>query len=58
MPEGIANKLHLHAMRIVFEHPKTKQEMDFTAPLKGHFRASLQNLGLETSYEPDDEWEM
>jgi len=57
-PEGVANKLHLHAMRIVFEHPKSGQEIDVTAPLKGHFKASLQNLGLETGYQPDEEWDL
>ena len=33
MPEGIDNKLHLHARRISFPHPSGEGVVDVTAPL-------------------------
>jgi 23S rRNA pseudouridine955/2504/2580 synthase len=55
LPEGIANKLHLHARRLVFPHPRGG-EIDITAPLPKHMIESFKALGFDASrYDgPDD----
>ena len=42
MPEGMTRKLHLHARRIIFPHPRDGT-IDITAPLPDHM---LQSFGL------------
>ena len=39
MPEGMDRKLHLHARRIVFPHPR-EGTVDISAPLPDHMRAA------------------
>ncbi len=46
VPEGIDNKLHLLARRLVLPHPKGG-EIDVTAPLPAHMRASWDMLGFD-----------
>ena len=45
-PEGIEMKLHLLARRLVLAHPKGG-EIDVTAPLPAHMRASWELLGFD-----------
>ncbi len=44
--EGLANKLHLHARRLVIPHPKGGT-LDLTAPLPDHMQESWLHLGLD-----------
>jgi 23S rRNA pseudouridine955/2504/2580 synthase len=46
LPEAIANKLHLHARRIVFPHPR-EGEVDVTAPLPKFMRQTWQFFGFD-----------
>ncbi len=43
---GLANRLHLHARRIVISHPVTAKPLQITAPLVGHMAQSWAMLGL------------
>jgi 23S rRNA pseudouridine955/2504/2580 synthase len=42
----ISRKMHLHARRLVIEHPDGAP-LDVTAPLPEHFAASMENLGFD-----------
>ncbi len=44
--EGFANKLHLHARRVCFPHPKGGI-VDVTAPVPGHMRESMITCGFD-----------
>ncbi len=46
MPEGMPKKLHLHARRIVFPHPRDGT-IDISAPLPGHMLASFAMFGFD-----------
>lgn len=46
LPEGVANRLHLHARRIVFPHPRGGT-VDISAPLPEHMRATFEMLGFD-----------
>jgi 23S rRNA pseudouridine955/2504/2580 synthase len=46
LPDGIPNRLHLHARRIVFPHPRGGT-VDVSAPLPDHMRASFEILGFD-----------
>jgi 23S rRNA pseudouridine955/2504/2580 synthase len=46
-PEGIDNKLHLHARRISFPHPSGEGIVDVTAPLPEHMTASFSLFGFQ-----------
>ncbi len=46
LPEGIANRLHLHARRLQFPHPRGGQ-VDMTAPLSPHMLATFETLGFD-----------
>lgn len=53
LPEGVANRLHLHARRIVFPHPRGGM-VDISAPLPEHMRASFEMLGFDPNrYDKD-----
>jgi len=46
--ENIEKKLHLHARRLVLPHPFVAGgQIDVTAPLPAHMRASWETLGLD-----------
>ncbi len=47
LPEGIENKLHLHARRISFPHPSGEGVVDVTAPLPAHMRQSFALFGFD-----------
>ena len=44
--ENIDKKLHLHARRLIIEHPKTGKKIDVTAPLPDHMRRTWETLGF------------
>jgi 23S rRNA pseudouridine955/2504/2580 synthase len=46
LPEAIANKLHLHARRITFPHPRGG-EVDITAPVPKFMRQTWQYFGFD-----------
>jgi 23S rRNA pseudouridine955/2504/2580 synthase len=46
LPGTIARKLHLHARRITFPHPRGGT-VDVTAPLPGHMRDTWQLVGFD-----------
>lgn len=46
MPEGIAERLHLHARRITFPHPRDGT-IDITAPLPEHMLKSFETFGFD-----------
>jgi 23S rRNA pseudouridine955/2504/2580 synthase len=48
LPDDIANKLHLHARRLVFPHPRGG-EIDITAPLPKHMIESFGSLGFDAA---------
>jgi len=53
MPEGLENKLHLHARRISFPHPSGQGVVDVTAPLPDHMRRSFAAFGFTEADEAD-----
>ena len=53
LPEGVTNRLHLHARRIVFPHPRGGT-VDISAPLPEHMLATFEMLGFDaTRYDQD-----
>lgn len=46
MPEGMTKKLHLHARRIVFPHPR-EGTIDISAPLPEHMLNSFELFGFD-----------
>ncbi|WP_395664046.1 RluA family pseudouridine synthase [Aestuariivirga sp.] len=48
LPEGMDRKLHLHARRIIFPHPR-EGTIDITAPLPDHMLKSFGMLGFDAS---------
>ena len=46
LPEGVANKLHLHARRIVLPHPR-EGIVDVTAPLPDHMEQTFRMFGFD-----------
>jgi 23S rRNA pseudouridine955/2504/2580 synthase len=54
LPEGIANKLHLHARRLMFPHPR-EGTIDVTAELPQHMAETFKILGFDAKrYEDTD----
>jgi 23S rRNA pseudouridine955/2504/2580 synthase len=54
LPEGVANKLHLHARRLVFPHPR-EGTIDVTADLPQHMTETFKALGFDAKrYEDTD----
>ena len=54
MPEGVPKRLHLHARRIVFPHPRDGV-VDVTAPLPPHMRETFAAFGFDADrYEEAD----
>ncbi len=55
LPEGVANRLHLHARRIVFPHPRGGT-VDISAPLPDHMMETWALFGFDASrFEKDEE---
>jgi 23S rRNA pseudouridine955/2504/2580 synthase len=53
LPEGVENKLHLHARRISFPHPSGERLVDVTAPLPEHMRQSFALFGFRDGSDAD-----
>ncbi|MBE2276284.1 MAG: RluA family pseudouridine synthase [Rhodobacteraceae bacterium] len=53
----LSRKLHLHARRIGFEHPITKEYMTFTAPLPEHMARTWKALDWKEGDVPEDPFE-
>ncbi|MGZ8401241.1 MAG: RluA family pseudouridine synthase [Methyloceanibacter sp.] len=47
LPQGVENRLHLHARRISFPHPSGEGVVDVTAPLPAHMRQSFALFGFD-----------
>ena len=54
LPDTVANKLHLHARRIVFPHPRGGT-VDITAPLPPHMRETWSLFGFDPDKYDDGE---
>ncbi len=46
LPEGVPHRLHLHARRIVFPHPR-EGTVDITAPLPEHMVETFAMFGFD-----------
>jgi 23S rRNA pseudouridine955/2504/2580 synthase len=46
LPDGISNRLYLHAMRISFPHPSGEGVVDITAPLPEHMAKAFALFGF------------
>ncbi len=46
LPEGVPKRLHLHARRIMFPHPR-EGVVDVTAPLPEHMIATFESFGFD-----------
>ena len=46
LPEGVADRLHLHARRIIFPHPRSGT-VDVSAPLPAHMRDTFTLFGFD-----------
>jgi 23S rRNA pseudouridine955/2504/2580 synthase len=53
----ISKKLHLHARRLLIEHPVTRKVMEFTAPLPDHMAQSWETFGWTEDLAADDPFE-
>ena len=45
--ENIDKQLHLHARRLIIDHPKTGKKIDVTAPLPEHMKRTWDTLGFD-----------
>ncbi|HNQ91687.1 MAG TPA: RluA family pseudouridine synthase [Alphaproteobacteria bacterium] len=46
-------RLHLHAARLMFRHPKTREIMDVSAPLPSELEVTWKKLGFNAAYDDD-----
>jgi len=53
----VSKKLHLHARRMVFEHPTTKKDIVVTAELPDHMKETWDNFGWTEDLAADDPFE-
>ena len=53
----ISKKLHLHARRLVFEHPTTKKDIVMMAELPPHMKDSWETFGWTEDLAADDPFE-
>lgn len=54
VPAVLTNRLHLHARRISFRHPRTGEEVDVTAPLCPHMVETFAFFGFDQSSGRED----
>ncbi|MGQ0674267.1 MAG: RluA family pseudouridine synthase [Hyphomicrobium sp.] len=52
--ENMANKLHLHARRLIIPHPRSSAKIDVTAPLSEHMAVTWELLGLDANRFAED----
>ena len=50
---GISGRLHLHAARLIFRHPKTDELLDIRAPLPDDIMHTMGVLGFNPSFDTD-----
>lgn len=50
---GLNGRLHLHAARLVFRHPKTNELLDIKAPLPDDLRSTFHTFGFNADYDDD-----
>ena len=50
---GVSTRLHLHAYRVLFTHPKTGQIMDVKAPLPQDLKKSWSAFGFDANIHDD-----
>ena len=56
LPDAVAPKLHLHARRITFPHPRGGKTVDVTAPLPGFMRQTWNFYGFDPNrYDDEDD---
>jgi len=53
----LSRKLHLHARRLTVEHPITKAEVTFTAPLPDHMQRTWKLMDWKEGDVPEDPFE-
>ncbi|MFW8596249.1 RluA family pseudouridine synthase [Cribrihabitans neustonicus] len=53
----ISKKLHLHARRMVFEHPVNRKNVTVVAPLPAHMKESWETFGWNEDLAADDPFE-
>ncbi len=51
--DALADRLHLHAHRIICKHPMKKGKLDISAPLPPELKKSWKALGFSSSYKGD-----
>ncbi len=57
--ENIEDKLHLHARRLILQHPFEDKQIDVTAPLPEHMLRSWEMLGLDANrFDRDDDFDV
>ena len=49
----MASNLHLHARRLIFNHPRTGKKVDIVAPLDGHMKKTFAHLGFDYNDKTD-----
>ena len=54
MGGDLSRKLHLHARTLMIEHPVSKAQMVFTAPLPEHMQRTWDYLGWDVTHAPID----
>jgi len=55
LPDGVEDKLHLHARRLVFPHPRGGN-IDVTAPLPAHMLNTFRLFGFDANrFDPGDD---
>lgn len=55
LPDGVPNRLHLHARRLVFPHPRSGT-VDVTAPLPEHMLTTFSLFGFDANrFDHDDD---
>ena len=54
---SVSRKLHLHARSLTIEHPVTKDQMSFTAPLPEHMANTWDFFGFDVASAPADPFE-
>lgn len=50
---GLSGRLHLHAARLMFRHPKTNELLDIRAPLPEDMKKTFKALGFNATYDGD-----
>jgi 23S rRNA pseudouridine955/2504/2580 synthase len=50
----LAERLHLHALRLILDHPTQRQDLDVTAPMPKDLQTSLRAVGFDPviKYDP------